>query len=310
MKHLLRSILIFLICTQAQAMQNANRVARLYCEYMNAPTSFVKLKQKDNVSYKVAAKYEPSSNTYYIDTMDYYHALSACHKQNIDGNLLGIRANNGKSRETTQLLFNKRAKVAAIGFDGNVKIIDVNTFSKQDSSKTIQKKIKSLELLEINNIVNLLQGLEDENGAITSLVENLDQSTINKIRDSLGLNSLDEISSTYGSTAFIVTATIASIWFQGPLVCGLTEALYPHVYAMIYGSVPSTYSFSYWAIYYPSMKHTSNFAFNNAHFIVPFILKGGSVTGRFFLDKAENIVDMSKNNSSYYSLETPSIEAQ
>lgn len=270
-------ILIF-ISSSASALENANRVARLYCSYeIRGKSNYFKLiNPKNNQSYKVASRFDDRLNSYLIDVMDYYRAVGNCFSQVQDAKILNIqlKANNGKKFESSQILFNGLQTVIAVDTDGRFRSVSQKTF---DSGSSIDDQISALEKDEIDalleKVIDRLKFVENHDDLL-EISKALDLITKQGILADIGL-SISYFTDSYGSTAFIIAATLASTWVQGPYVAGLTEAIYPHIYGLLYGSVPSAYSPSYWAFYYPGMKHTSNFAFNNSHLIAPVLLNSG-----------------------------------
>ena len=296
MRKSIQFLILLFVSSNAFALVQSNKVARLYCIYAsNGQIARHKLKNSSGNTYKVASRYDAQEKTYLLDSTNYFHALAACHKQVTKGEVVDLRANSGRS-ETFANFLNPLSKVSIQNIDSTIRDVDPREIF--DPSVSIEDQLNELiafeeeKLVELANLINEdILKFDDAVDALHTVDANLN---LDGMFDIGHMASKTQNSTAYkhGKKVFFISSALAIAWVQGPYAAGLAELLFPYVYYAIYGSVPSKATVSYWFLYYPAKKHVANLAYTHAPKIVSALSTAGYSISTAVSNKLE-----SKRNS-------------
>lgn len=202
---------------------------------------------------------------YALDEKEYFALFDKCQNLIKDkGQLFNLKATNANKFESITFYYPITAlykdDVVTIGADG------------------LPNKVLPLDDPQVLKGLNLTPEQEEmlTNNSTQWIKQN--PSLIKKLATTV-LDPLSQAGSAisglpYAKQTLTVATILAAAWFGPAYVAGAVDLLYPIVYSVLFGGVPSKLGLSYWLVYYPGKVHAVVWAYNNASWIIS--LAGGA----------------------------------
>lgn len=266
----LMSFAIFILNISTVYAAESEGLVRIYCSYLPKDKVSQNLEPQQQIQALVSEKLVNASgeslkmmaifrpNDFALEEADYLSVYGKCQEfVKNKGILFNLKASNANLFESLSFSYPVTLKANAtveMGPDGlprQVLPLDDPRILEKLNLTPEQHLMISNEASEwINQHPGLIQKL------VTTVVQPL----------STAASAL--MSVPYVKETLTVASILAAAWFGPAYVAGAVDLLYPIVYSVLFGGVPSKLGFSYWLVYYPGKLRAVTWAFNNSSLII------------------------------------------
>lgn len=235
-----------MVCGQASAL-----TSRVYCFYI--PKDKLSLAPTDQIKSATYAKLEnrkvdvvKRTRDFAIDEAVFTQLFAECEAFIKDkGKILEIKGSDASSFETLSSFYR------------------ISVHYKDDT-----KLVSALDDEEVLKVLGLDEGGQQVLASELSKNTQVLNQILDNVKNSDWQRNVSGItSSNYVRAALTIAGILAAAWFAPPYVATAVDLLYPVIYQALWG-IPSTWSLSYWLVYYPGRMHAVAWAYNNSSLLI------------------------------------------